>query len=264
VDHEYFLSCEINPIVTDQELHSFLEENYKRYNCPDFIGLDPISIPHKFTKKEDIEIAGFFSATIAWGQRPTIIRNANELMRRMDMAPCDFILNHTKKDLLQFKNFKHRTFNGIDCTFFIRSLQNIYKKHKSLEQAFSGNNAKNAITNFRKIFFSIPHPHRTGKHVSNPEANSSSKRLNMFLRWMVRKDNCGVDFGIWNNIKMSELMCPLDVHSGNVARKLGLLDRKQNDWKSVEELTSRLRAFDVNDPSKYDFALFGLGVFESR
>ena len=249
--------------MTNSELLSFLEENYRRYNRPDFIELDPISIPHKFSKKEDIEIAGLFSATIAWGQRPTIIRNANDLMKRMDLAPHDFILNHTKKDLLQFKNFKHRTFNGVDCAFFLKSLQNIYKKHKSLEGAFIGSDAKSAITNFRQLFFSIPHPHRTGKHVSNPDANSSSKRLNMFLRWMVRKDKRGVDFGLWNNIKISELMCPLDVHSGNVSRKLGLLDRKQNDWKSVEELTSRLRLFDPKDPVKYDFALFGLGVFDS-
>lgn len=257
--------------MTNQQLRSFLEEKQERYNRPDFITSDPISIPRQFSKKEDIEIAGFLAATIAWGQRPTIIKNANELMKRMDLAPHDFILNHTKKDLSQFKNFKHRTFNGIDCAFFLKSLQNIYKKNHSLEDAFTpfssrrgsgGEVAKSAITNFRKTFFSIPHPHRTGKHISNPEANSSSKRLNMFLRWMVRKDKCGVDFGIWNNIKMSELMCPLDVHSGNVARKLGLLHRKQNDWQSVEELTSRLRVFDANDPVKYDFALFGLGVFE--
>lgn len=261
-----------------QELHTFLEENYKRYNRPDFIESDPISIPHQFSKKEDIEIAAFFSATIAWGQRKTIINNANELMKRMDLDPYNFTLHHTKKDLLQFKKFKHRTFNGADCTFFIKSLQNIYKKHGGLEATFSDipspteaglvqknsfGGVRSAITNFRKIFFSIPHPHRTGKHVSNPDANSSSKRLNMFLRWMVRKDNCGVDFGVWNNINMSQLMCPLDIHSGNVARKLGLLVRKQNDWQSVEELTSRLREFDINDPAKYDFALFGLGVSDA-
>jgi uncharacterized protein (TIGR02757 family) len=256
--------------VTKKDLHSFLEEKHERYNRPDFIESDPISIPCQFSKKGDIEIAGFLAATIAWGKRPTIIKNANELMKQMDFAPHDFILNHTKRDLIQFKNFKHRTFNGIDCIFFIKSLQNIYKKHKSLEETFAplsqrrgaGGEAKSAIINFRKIFFSIPHPHRTGKHISNPEANSASKRINMFLRWMVRKDKRGVDFGIWNNINMSQLMCPLDVHSGNTARKLGLLDRKQNDWKSVEELTSRLRIFDKNDPAKYDFALFGLGVFE--
>ena len=185
-------------------------------------------------------------------------------MKKMDGAPYDFILNHRPKDLVRFKSFKHRTFNAIDCIFFMQSLQHIYKKYKTLETIFEGSNSKNAILNFRKIFFSIPHPKRTEKHVSNPDSNSSSKRLNMFLRWMIRKDKSGVDFGIWNTIKMSELMCPLDVHSGNVARKLGLLHRKQNDWQSVEELTSRLRDFDKKDPAKYDFALFGLGVFDSR
>ena len=264
--------------MTHKEFHSFLEENYERYNRPGFITLDPVSIPHQFTKKQDIEIAGFLAATIAWGQRPTIIKNANELMTRMDMSPHEFILNHTKKDLLQFKKFKHRTFNGVDCVFIMKSLQNIYKKNHSLEDVFTPlsrfgrgesldevktrGEVMAAIINFRKVFFSIAHPHRTQKHVSNPESNSSSKRLNLFLRWMVRKDKRGVDFGIWKNIKTSELMCPLDVHSGNVARKLGLLTRKQNDWQSVEELTNRLRDFDPKDPVKYDFALFGLGVFE--
>ncbi len=274
--------------MNDKELHSFLEEKFIKYNRPEFIASDPISIPHQFSKKQDIEIAAFLSATIAWGQRPTIIRNANELMRRMDFSPHDFIMNHAKKDLVQFKNFKHRTFNYTDLEFFIKSLKNIYKKHGGLEKTFSDFplnkgglrgllNVRDSILNFRKIFFSIPHPARTQKHISNPEANSSSKRLNMFLRWMVRKDKCRVDFGIWNQIPLnpplqggnktagivpSQLMCPLDVHSGNVARKLGLLSRKQNDWQAVEELTNRLREFDLNDPVKYDFALFGLGVFE--
>ena len=209
-----------------------------------------------------MEISAFLSAIIAWGQRPTIIRNANELMRRMDFSPRDFILNHSKRDLRQFKNFKHRTFNYIDLEFFLKSLKNIYKRNKSLEDTFKGKTAKESICNFRKTFFSISHPARTRKHISNPETNSSAKRLNMFLRWMVRKDNRGVDFGIWKNISPKNLMCPLDVHSGNVARKLGLLTRKQNDWQSVEELTSRLKEFDSKDPVKYDFALFGLGVFE--
>ena len=254
--------------MTEKVLRSFLEEKYTKYNTRDFISSDPISIPHKFSKKQDIEIAGFLAATIAWGQRPTIIKNANELIRRMDFSPHDFILNHTKKDISQFKNFKHRTFNGIDCIFFIQSLKNIYKKHSSLEYVFKGENVSSAILNFRKVFFSIPHPARTRKHVSCPPlewdkgGGSACKRLNMFLRWMIRKDKQGVDFGIWNTIKMNALMCPLDVHSGNVARKLGLLRRKQNDWQAIEELTSRLRNFDPNDPVKYDFALFGLGVFE--
>lgn len=251
--------------MTKKELHSFLEENYERFNGPDFIAPDPVSIPHRFSKKQDIEIAGFLAATIAWGQRPTIIRNANELVQRMDNAPYDFILHHTKKDLLQFKKFKHRTINGVDCTFFMKSLQNIYRKHQSLENVFTGSDARESIENFRKIFFSLPHPHRTEKHISRPpiedgRTGSACKRLNMFLRWMVRNDKRGVDFGIWKNIGMHQLMCPLDIHSGNVARKLGLLSRKQNDWQSVEELTSRLREFDTKDPVKYDFALFGLGV----
>lgn len=248
--------------MNDRELHSFLEEKCGKYNRAEFIESDPISIPHRFSKKQDVEIAGFLSATISWGQRPTIIRNANELMRRMDFSPHDFILNYKKKDLGQFNKFKHRTFNGTDCCFFLQSLHAIYRKHNSLEFVFKGKGAKASITNFRKIFFSIPHPARTEKHISNPEAQSACKKLNMFLRWMIRKDKRGVDFGIWNNIKMSDLMCPLDVHSGNVARKLGLLTRKQNDWQSVEELTSRLKKLDSTDPVKYDFALFGLGAIE--
>lgn len=271
--------------MTHQELHFFLEKNYERYNRPDFITLDPVSIPHQFSKKQDIEIAGFLAATIAWGQRPTILRNANNLMHRMDNSPHDFILNHTKKDLHQFKKFKHRTFNGVDCVFFMRSLQNIYKKHGSLENTFAGPDVRSAILNFRRVFFSISHQHRTQKHVSLPPLGegvshgSACKRLNMFLRWMVRNDKRGIDFGIWGcsappskggdsglrnrGISPSDLMCPLDIHSGSMARKLGLLTRKQNDWQSVEELTSRLREFDPKDPVKYDFALFGLGVAPS-
>lgn len=260
--------------MTHSELHSFLEDNYKKYNCADFIENDPISIPHRFSKKEDIEIAAFFAATLAWGQRPTIIRNANELMKRMDFAPHDFILSHTKKDLVQFKNFKHRTFNGVDCVYFLQSLQNIYRKYKSLEHVFlpssafgEGSGVRPALLNFRKIFFSLPHPSRTRKHLSCPPlegtgGGSACKRLNMFLRWVVRSDKRGVDFGIWKILSPKDLMCPLDIHSGNTARKLCLLTRKQNDWQSVKELTSRLREFDSNDPVKYDFALFGLGVFE--
>ena len=258
--------------MNEKELHSFLEEKFKEYNCSSFIESDPISIPHRFSKKEDIETSAFLAASIAWGQRITIIRNANELMRRMDFAPHDFILNHTKKDLTRFKNFKHRTFNGTDCIFFLQSLQNIYRKHNSLENVFNRRTAREAIINFRKTFFSIPHSQRTEKHISNPDAGSSAKRLNMFLRWMIRNDKRGVDFGIWNSpfeggkgdigLSPKDLMCPLDIHSGNTARKLGLLARKQNDWQSVEELTSRLREFDSKDPAKYDFALFGLGVFE--
>jgi len=251
-------------------LKEFLDEKYDKYNRLDFIESDPVSIPHRFTKKEDIEIAGFLAATIAWGQRVTIINNANRLMNLMDNAPHEFVLNAKAKDLKRFDDFVHRTFNGVDAVFFMRSLQHIYKKHGSLERVFSAFQQQepavtlNSIMHFREVFFSIPHPARTGKHVSNPGENSSAKRLCMYLRWMVRNDKRGVDFGIWKNesINASHLMCPLDVHSGNVARKLGLLTRTQNDWKAVEELTASLRKMDPNDPVKYDFALFGLGVFE--
>ncbi len=249
-------------------LKEFLDEKYLLYNTTSFIETDPISIPHQFTKKEDIEIAGFFAATIAWGQRKTIISNANKIILMMDNSPHEFILNHSQKELLPFKKFVHRTFNGIDCIFFIKSLQNIYKKHKGLENAFakefksSDENIKNAITGFRKLFLGINHLPRSDKHISNPESNSSAKRLCMYLRWMVRNDKKGVDFGIWKKINSSQLCLPLDVHTGNVSRKLGLLKRTQSDWKSVEEITSVLKLFDKNDPVKYDFALFGLGAFE--
>lgn len=248
--------------MNEIDLKEFLEEQHDLYNRLSFIESDPVSIPHLFSKREDIEISGLLAATIAWGQRPTIIKNATKLMHLMDMAPHDFILNANEKELKPFSTFVHRTFNGTDCIFFLRSLKNIYVKLGGLEKAFTGKDAREAIMHFRKAFFSIKHPSRTRKHVSDPSANSSAKRLNMFLRWMVRKDKRGVDFGIWNkSLDMSVLMCPLDIHSGNVARKLGLLVRKQNDWKAVEELTARLRKFDAADPVKYDIALFGMGVF---
>jgi len=254
------------------DLRGFLEEKYDKYNRIDFIESDPISIPHQFSQKEDIEIAGFLTATISWGQRITIINNANKMMKLMGNQPYDFLMTAKAKDLERFDHFVHRTFNGIDAVFFLKSLKNIYLNHGGLERVFQIPQADKerktgqtlcAIMNFRKIFFSIEYPHRTGKHLSNPAENSSAKRLCMYLRWMVRHDIRGVDFGIWKtNLKSSQLMCPLDVHSGNVARKLGLLIRTQNDWKAVDELTSALSTFDVKDPVKYDFALFGLGVFE--
>lgn len=249
-------------------LKDFLEEKYLLYNNKSFIPTDPIQIPHQFSKKEDIEIAGFLAATIAWGQRKSIIHNSNKLMLWMDNAPYDFIVHHSKKDLEPFKKFVHRTFNGTDCTFFIQSLQNIYKKHGGLENAFSkgiqkkDENIKNSIIGFRKLFLDFKHESRSEKHISNPDAKSSAKRLSMYLRWMVRNDKKGVDFGIWKNISPSQLCLPLDVHTGNVGRKLGLLHRTQNDWQAVEEITSVLKRFDKNDPVKYDFALFGLGAFE--
>lgn len=251
-----------------KEIKELLDEKYFQFNNTSFIETDPISIPHQFTKKEDIEIAGFLIATIAWGQRISIINNGNKLMRLMNHEPYEFIMNFSKKDALRFENFVHRTFNPTDCIFFLNSLKNIYTKHKGLEYAFSvnisedENDVKNAITNFRELFLSIPHQSRSDKHISNPSAKSSAKRLCMYLRWMVRKDKHGVDFGIWQSIKPSQLCLPLDIHTGNVSRKLGLLTRTQNDWQAVEEITSVLREFDKKDPIKYDFSLFGLGAFE--
>ena len=249
------------------DIKDFLDEKAEKYNHPNFIETDPIQIPHLFSDINDIEISAFFASTIAWGQRVTIIKNTQKLIALMDHAPYEFIISSTEKDLERFKYFKHRTFNGVDCRFFIQSVKNIYLNHDGLGSLFQKiyneeGNIHSTLVRFREVFFEIPFPERTQKHVSNVLKGSSAKRLNMFLRWMVRKYNAGVDFGIWNKISMSDLFLPLDVHTGNVARKLGLLQRKQNDWKSVHEITSVLREFDPKDPIKYDFALFGLGVFE--
>lgn len=246
------------------QVKELLDKSVLEFNRPDFIPDDPISIPHRFTSKEDIEIAGFLVAILAWGNRKTIIRNTNSLLTWMDNAPAQFIRNFKEGDLKPFTQFVHRTFNGDDCLFFLNSLQNIYTRHEGLEQAFSSDadesEAKYAIMNFRQIFLQTPHLQRSEKHLANPQKNSSAKRINMFLRWMVRKDSRGVDFGLWNSLSPAALMCPLDVHTANVSRQLGLLSRKQNDWKAVEELTGSLREFDPDDPVKYDLALFGLGV----
>lgn len=247
-----------------QEIFELLEEKHDKFNRVSFIESDPISIPHLFSKKEDIEIAGFLASTIAWGQRVTIIKNANKLVELMDLAPHDFVMNHSKNDLKRFDNFIHRTFNAVDVAFFITSLKNIYSNHNGLEDVFAVNptDMQKSIHYFREVFFEINHPERTKKHVSDSMNNSAAKRINMYLRWMVRNDNRGVDFGLWKKIHPKHLMCPLDVHSGNVARKLGLLERTQNDWKATAELTNNLKKFDSEDPIKYDFSLFGLGVFE--
>ncbi len=248
------------------ELKDFLDTKIEAYNNPKFIESDPIQIPHSFSKKEDIEISGFLIATIAWGNRKSIINNGKKLIQLLDNSPHDFVMNHQETDLEKLLPFVHRTFNGDDCIQFIKSLQNIYKNHSGLEAVFA-NHAKNdslqhAISKFKTIFFEIEHLKRTQKHVSDPMKNSAAKRINMFLRWMVRDDKAGVDFGIWKSISPSLLSCPLDVHSGNVARKLKLLKRKQNDAKALAELDKSLRKLDSKDPVKYDFALFGLGVFE--
>lgn len=247
-------------------MKSFLDEKADLYNNPNFIESDPIQIPHLFSLKEDIEIAGFLSATIAWGNRTMIIRNSHKMMDLMGNAPYDFVMSHSENDLEKLENFVHRTFNGQDFSTFIGGLKHIYQNYGGLENAFSNNlkddNLQNGISEFRKLFFEIEHQNRTQKHVSDPLKNSAAKRINMFLRWMVRDDNKGVDLGIWKSISPALLSCPLDVHSGNVARKLGLLTRTQNDAKALGELDAQLRKFDPNDPVKYDFALFGLGVFE--
>ena len=248
------------------ELKDFLNSKVEQYNKPKFIESDPIQIPHEFTRKEDIEIAAFLTATIAWGNTKSIINNAKRLMELLDKSPYDFIMNHEETDLDTLQPFVHRTFNGDDAIQFIKCLQNIYLNHNGLEAVFAKHeeslSLQNAISQFKSVFFEIEHLPRTQKHISDPLKNSAAKRINMFLRWMVRTDNSGVDFGIWKSLSPSQLSCPLDVHSGNVARKLGLLNRSQNDGKALSELDSALRKLDPNDPVKYDFALFGLGVFE--
>lgn len=248
------------------ELKSFLDEKADLYNNPNFIESDPIQIPHSYTLKEDVEISGFLASVIAWGNRKMIIKNARKMMDFMGNAPYDFVLSHTEEDLERLETFVHRTFNGQDFVGFIKSLQNIYQNHGGLEAVFAKHQEENSmqksISEFKKIFFEVNHLTRTEKHLPDPLSGSAAKRINMYLRWMCRKDNKGVDFGIWNSISPSQLSCPLDVHSGNVARKLELLTRKQNDSKALFELDNNLRKLDSKDPVKYDFALFGLGVFE--
>ena len=252
--------------MTKSEHKEFLDEKVIQYNNPKFIKSDPIQIPHQYSIKEDIEISAFLTATIAWGNRKMIIRNAFKMMDLLGNSPYDFIMQHNDHQLNSLNNFVHRTFNGIDFTYFIRSLKNIYENHDGLEAIFAKNteevSLQNSIHYFKKVFFEINHPSRTTKHISDPSKGSAAKRINMFLRWMVRNDNAGVDFGIWKSLSPSQLSCPLDVHSGSVARKLGLLTRKQNDAKALYELDTNLRKLDAKDPAKYDFALFGLGIFE--
>jgi uncharacterized protein (TIGR02757 family) len=252
--------------MTFDELKSFLDEKVVLYNHPNFIDSDPIQIPHQFSIKEDIEIAGFLTATIAWGNRKMIINNAQKMMTLMGESPYDFVMHHQEHHLEPLEAFVHRTFNGVDFITFIKALRSIYAQHGGLETVFFQNSTphsmQESISSFKKLFFETPHLQRTQKHLSDPLNNSAAKRINMFLRWMVRNDNAGVDFGIWNQLNPSQLSCPLDVHSGNIARKLGILSRKQNDAKALFELDMQLRKMDSTDPVKYDFALFGLGAFE--
>lgn len=250
-------------------LKSILDEYVEQFNHSCFIENDPISIPYAFTKKQDIEITAFWTSMLAWGQRKTIINKAKELFERMDNAPFDFIKNHKEKDRKRFLDFKHRTFQATDTLYFLEFLQWFYQSHDSLEEAFLKNMSDGdahigkALEGFHQLFFSLPDaPQRTRKHISTPVRKSACKRLNMFLRWMVRQDDKGVDFGIWEKIKPAQLLMPLDVHVDRVARKFNLIERKQTDWLTVLELTEKLREFDKNDPVKYDFALFGLGVLE--
>ncbi len=247
------------------ELKDFLEQKYAQYNTPEFIANDPIQIPHQFTEKKDIEIAGFLAATIAWGNRKMIIRNANRIMEIMQHQPYKFLAEVDDQEIDQITNFVHRTFNLEDLKFFLKSLKNIYLNHGGLEQVFcrgfkTTDSVKGAIAYMRRVFLSLPHSPHVEKHISCVTKGSAAKRINMFLMWMVRNDHHGVHFGIWDCIPTSALMIPLDVHTGNSARALGLLQRKQNDWKAVEELTENLKKFDPNDPVKYDFALFGLDL----
>ena len=251
------------------EIKELLDAKAEYYESPEFIHTDPISIPRHFSKKEDIEIAGFLTAIIAWGQRKTIIRNALDLMDRMGGRPHEWLLNSSEKDFQNFSDFKHRTFNGDDCNFFMQRLASLYKAGDGLEGLFARafgetTHMGEAIAQFKLDFFSPEHLRRTEKHLPNPLTGSAAKRFNMFLRWMIRSADKGVDFGLWSSVPSSALVVPLDVHTGNVARNLGLISRKQNDWKAVEEMMKRLRKFDLEDPAKYDFALFGMGVFEGE
>ena len=248
-----------------ESIRETLEALHDRYNNPEFIANDPISIPRRFSKREDIEIAGFLASVIAWGNRKAIVKSAGRMMELMDGAPYDFVVNATEQDITRLSAFVHRTFNGQDFTCFVRSLRNIYSKYGGIGEFFEkeyarNNNLRPAISAFRRIFFETDHHPHAQKHVSSIESGSACKRLNMYLRWMVRKDNRGVDFGLWEEIPASALYLPLDVHAGNMSRALGLLSRKQNDWKAVEEATAALRRFDPADPVKYDFALFGAGI----
>ncbi len=268
-------------------LKAFFDEKVLQYNQPRFIKYDPVCIPHLFTKKADIEIAGLFAAVFAWGNRTTIINKSKELMQLMDMAPHDFCLHHSETDLQKLTNFKHRTFNATDLLYFIAFLKDHYTKHNSLEAAFlmphkkqispprgggavtftsgegNGGGVEQALTHFHNYFFSLESiPNRTRKHIATPYKGSTCKRLNMYLRWMVRKDKQCVDFGIWKKITPAELICPIDLHVARVAKRFGLLHRKQIDWQAAVELTTYLRTLDPKDPVKYDFALFGLGVME--
>lgn len=254
--------------MKSQQLKDYLDAKAAYYNQPAFVAGDPICIPHRYSKLQDIEIAGLFAAILAWGNRTTIINKCTELMELFDNAPYDFIRNHQARDRMRLMGFKHRTFNGLDLLYFVEFLQHYYQNVTSLEFAFSGHldetdtDVEKALAGFQHMFFALEHPERTRKHISTPARNSACKRLNMYLRWMVRDDENGVDFGLWKYISPSQLVCPMDVHVSRVAARLGLIEKADANWKTAVELTERLRELDPEDPVKYDFALFGLGVVE--
>ncbi|WP_295667448.1 TIGR02757 family protein [uncultured Mucilaginibacter sp.] len=252
------------PIDTD--IKAFLDEKVLEYNNPAFVEFDPISVPHRYSLKEDIEIAGFLAATISWGSRPQIVRAGHKIMDIMGDSPFDFVMSHSQRQMERFDGFVYRTFNSDDLKYFIGGLRHIYKKHGGIEQLFiqyaTDVSLQPAIHHFRNHFFEPKHMNRTEKHISDPFKGSAAKKINMYLRWLIRNDKRGVDLGIWKSLRPSQLSCPLDVHSGGIARKLGLLNRKQNDQIALAELDANLRTLDASDPVKYDFALFGLGIFD--
>ncbi len=253
------------------DIKSILDAAVARYQTPEFLREDPICVPHRFSQKQDIEIAAFFAAVLAWGRRRTIIDKANELMQLMDNAPHQFIVQHQEADRRRLLRFKHRTFTATDTLYFVEFLQRWYSRHDSLEEAFAGHLAPEdphtgpALAGFHTLFFSLPdYPQRTRKHIASPLTNSACKRLNMFLRWMSRPSDAGVDFGLWQRIRPAQLLIPLDVHVERVANALGLLSERRSGWSAVLELTAKLRTFDPEDPVKYDFALFGMGVLQHK
>lgn len=248
-----------------EDVKEYLDMLNAKYNCAEFIKDDPISVPHRYTAQQDIEIGAFLASTIAWGQRKTIVRNAHRMMDMMDDAPYQFVMGATIGDMKQLEGFVHRTFNDFDFKYFVSSLQNIYRNHGGLSGVFengfvASGDMRVVLSDFWKIFFELPSEARTRRHVSSIDKGAACKRLNMFLKWMVRRDEHGVDLGIWKQIPASALYLPLDVHSGNTARTLGLLERRQSDWRAVEQVTQQLREFDAQDPVKYDFALFCAGI----
>jgi uncharacterized protein (TIGR02757 family) len=256
-------------MIERTRLRALLENRFDRYNREEFIDDDPVSIPHRYTKKQDIEISGLLAATLAWGQRKTILAKSGQLMDLFDNAPYDFIRHHKSRDLKRLRHFTHRTFKPDDLIYFVTFLRHHFQTNDSLEACFAPqpgeSNVGASLSRFRDYFFSLPNLRdRTKKHVATPSKGSTCKRLNMYLRWMVRADGRGVDFGLWRSIEPSQLVCPVDVHVGRVARALGLIERKQTDWLAAVELTDRLKELDPADPVRFDFALFGLGVIEGE